>query len=91
VGSSNRFRKDPDAIVDFGVPWAAWLVSDTITASAWLVPTGITSVLQTNTTTSATIWLSGGTVGTEYALRNRITTVGGRTQDQTIYVTIEER
>jgi hypothetical protein len=95
VGSNNRFTKDPDAVVDFGIPWAEWLGTDTISAApnscTWLVPTGITSVLQTNTTTAAWIWLSGGTVGTEYALCNRIVTAGGRTQDQTIYVIIEER
>lgn len=91
MGSSNRFNKDPDAVLDFGIPWADWLAGDTILTSTWLVPTEITSTLATNTTTQTTIWLSGGTVGTEYALRNRITTAGGRTQDQTIYITIEER
>ena len=91
MGSSNRFNKDPDAIVDYGIPWTEWLAGDTIVTSTWLVPTGITSVLQTNTTTHAWIWLSGGTAGSEYAIRNRIVTAGGRTQDQTIYITIEER
>ena len=91
MGSTNRFVKDPNAILDYSIPWTAWLASDTIASSTWTVPTGITNTLATNSTTTATIWLSGGTVGTEYALVNRIVTAGGRTQDQTIYITIEER
>ena len=91
MGSTNRFVKDPDAIVDYGIPWTAWLVADTIATSTWVVPTGITKASDTFTTTQTTIWLSGGTVGAEYTLVNRITTAAGRTQDQTIYIRIEER
>lgn len=91
MGSSNRFWKDPNAILDYSIPWLDWLVADTISTSTWVVPTGITKVTDTMTTTTTVIWLSGGTVGTEYAIVNRIVTAGGRTQDQTIYVIIEER
>jgi len=91
VGSTNRFVKDPNAILDYSIPWTTWLSADTIATSSWTVPTGITATLTTNSTTTTTIWLSGGTVRTEYALVNRITTAGGRTQDQTIYITIQER
>ena len=76
MGSSNRFWKDPNAILDYSIPWATWLGTDTIVTSTWIVPTGITKVTDTKTTTTTTIWLSGGTVGAEYALVNRITTVG---------------
>jgi hypothetical protein len=95
VGSSKRFVKDPNAVLDFSIDWAAWLGSDTIDTDpadcAWTVPAGITSTLQTNTTTAATIWLSGGTLGAEYDLVNRIVTAGGRTEDCTITIVMESK
>ena len=90
MGSTNRFFKDPDAIVDYGIAWAAWLVLDTIATSTWTVPTGITKVSDTFTTTQPTIWLSGGTIGVEYILDDKIVTAGGRTKVFRIYVRIEE-
>jgi hypothetical protein len=45
----------------------------------------------TNTDTSATIWVSGGTPGHEYPMVNRITTNGGRQEDETlIFVIVQE-
>lgn len=76
--------KDPDEVKDYGVNWAARLdEGDTIATSDWIVPDGIIEDSATNTTTTTTIWLSGGTLGTTYSLVNRITTAGGRTLDQT--------
>jgi hypothetical protein len=88
---SNPFIKDPNAVLDYPVDWSIFLGTDTILVSTWIVQTGITSVAETNSATSATIWLSGGTVGTKYALTNRIVTAGGRTEDRTIYVRIQEK
>lgn len=76
--------KDPDEVKDYSVDWEARLdEGDTILTSTWIVPDGITKDSDSNTTTTATIWLSGGTLGTTYSLVNRITTAGGRTLDQT--------
>lgn len=88
---SDPYIKDPDAVLDYTVNWASFLGIDTISSDSWIVQTGITSVLQTNTTTASTIWLSGGTLGTRYALTNRIVTAGGRTEDRTIYVKVKEQ
>jgi hypothetical protein len=88
---SNPYIKDPNATLDYVVNWATYLGVDTISSDSWIVPSGITSVTETNTTTTSTIWLSGGTVGTKYALTNRIVTLGGRTDDRTIYVKVKER
>ena len=92
------FIKDPDAVKDYGVTWATWLatVSDTIATSAWSIITTATVPplvidSEVNSTTVATVWLSGGLAGTRYALRNRVTTAGGRTDDQTVYVEVRER
>ena len=88
---SRQFQKDPDAILDYTVDWSRWLGTDTILTSQWTVPTGLTEVSATNTPTSATVWLSGGTAGQSYPVTNRITTAGGRTEDRTITIRVEER
>lgn len=76
--------KDPDEVKDYGVNWAELLGTDTISTSTWTVPTGITKDSQSNTTTTTTIWLSGGTAAETYSFDNLITTAGGRTYDRTI-------
>ena len=91
MGSNTRFAKDPQAVLDYQIDWSAWLGVDTIASSTWTVPTGITKTLDTKTTTATTIWLSSGTAGLVYSVVNTIVTAGGRTQDQTIYISIEER
>ena len=86
------FLKDPDATLDYTVDWSDWLdPNDTISASAWSVPSGLTQVSASYTTTSATIWLSGGTAGSRYAVVNRISTAAGRTEDRSFVVVCQER
>lgn len=80
------FQKDPDAVLDYLVDWTKWLGTDSIDTSDWILPAGITEDSSTNTTTTATIWLSGGTPGVSYSIVNRITTAAGRTDDRTIVV-----
>lgn len=89
------FIKDPNAVMDFGVDWSNWLGVDTLSTSAWSITTTATSPAlvidsDVSNTTVATVWLSGGKVGTKYALLNRVTTAGGRTNDRTIYVQVKE-
>ena len=87
----SSFLKDPSAILDYQNDWSDWLGTDTIATSTWTVPTGLTKVSDTNTTTTATIWLSGGTAGMSYTAVNRITTAGGRTEDRSLSFTVVER
>jgi len=89
--TTNRFRKDPADVLDYSVNWTAWLGTDTITASTWDVPTGITKVSDTHTTTAATIWVSGGDVGATYLLTNQVVTQGGRTAERSITLAVEDR
>lgn len=89
---NNVFTKDPDAVLDYTVNWASWLESgDTISDSDWTVESGITEDSATKTTTTATIWLSGGTAGTQYTITNHITTAAGREDDRSIFVMVEAR
>ena len=85
------FYKDPDAVLDYTIDWETWLDSDTISTSTWTVPSGITKNTDTNTTTTTTIWLSGGTAGISYDLLDRIVTAAGRTEDRTIAIIVREK
>ncbi len=80
--------KDPDSTKDYTINWAAWLGQDTIVSAVWTVPAGITKASESHTTTTATIWLSGGTIDQVYTLQCRITTVGGRTEDESFSIKV---
>ena len=80
------FRKDPNAEKPYGFDWydtsdadkPPYLESgETITASTWTVPSGITKVSDSFTDTTTTIRLSGGTEGESYIITNTIETSGG--------------
>lgn len=89
--STTVFSRDPDSVLDYLIDWTAWLDTDTIATSTWIVPDGITKASDSHTATTTTIWLSGGTAGTGYPITNRITTAGGRTDDRTIRVRVVEQ
>lgn len=84
--------KDPDAILDYTWDWATWLGDDTIATSSVVViaPGGLVVDSSASSDTAVTAWFSGGTLGQSYSVRNRITTTAGRTNDATIYLSIEE-
>lgn len=82
-----KFKHDPDSTVDYKVDWSDELTAegaDTIDTATAIVPTGITLDSESNTTTAHTFWISGGTAGSNYTVTSRITTAGGRTEDQSI-------
>ena len=88
------FTKDPEAVLDYTIDWTDWLIdSDTIIASTWTVPVGITknSDAISENESLTTIWLSNGIVGTNYSLVNHITTSEGRQDDRTIIIRIREK
>ena len=86
----NRFEKDPEAVLDYQIDWEDWLNGDTISTSVWTVPDGITIDSSSKTTSTATVWLSSGTAGITYAVENKVTTVGSRTDERTIYIEVRE-
>lgn len=86
------FDKDSDATLDYKIDWADYLGADTITSSQWILPSAdITEVVSVNTTTAATIWLSGGVINRRYTVTNRITTSGGRTDDRSITIHVVKK
>jgi hypothetical protein len=89
---TNTFTKDPDAVLDYQWDWSEWLATGETIASVVITPdTGITLDSQSNTTTTVTAWLSGGTVDEGYRVVCEITTNAGRTDDRSIYLICRER
>lgn len=83
--------KDPNARLDWQIDWSSALVTgDSISSSAWTVPSGLTKYAESNTSTATTVWLDGGTAGQVYAVVNRVTTANGAIDDRTLQVVIEE-
>lgn len=92
MATIQSFRKDPASILDYGVDWSDWLASgETISASTWTIPTGITKDSDSKGDESTVIWLSGGTAGATYTLENKITTSDNRTVERSIQIIVEQR
>jgi hypothetical protein len=92
--ASNVFAKDPDAVLDYKFDWSDWLASgETISTATITEESGITvdSDSLTDTNTSVTVWLSGGTAGTMYDVACLITTSASRTDERTIKIRCLER
>ena len=87
------FTKDPDAVLDYSVDWLLWLAGDQISSSEWILELGATiqKITDTFTNSRTVVWLGGGDRGITYLVTNRIVTVGGRTDDRTISVKVEDR
>jgi hypothetical protein len=87
------FTKDPDAVLDYSVDWFLWLAGDQISSSEWILEAGATiqKITDTFTNSRTVVWLGGGDKGITYLVTNRIVTVGGRTDDRTISVKVEDR
>lgn len=90
--SPNYFIKDPQSTLDYTVDWTSWMAAgDAISSVVWTVPSGITQASVSATDTTATIWLSGGTVGQSYNVQCKITTSGGRTDERTITIIVRQK
>lgn len=98
------YKKDPDAVLDYKFDYKPmtngtggrtdWLgASETITSHTITADPGITVGVNTITdsSTSVTVWLSGGSAGSSYDVTCQISTSDGRTDDRTITIAVEER
>ena len=91
---TRSFVKDPSDVLDYVIDWSAQMTedgADTIALSTWTVPTGITQDSESETTTTATIWLSSGVDGTDYDCANKIVTAAARTYERTITIQVRNR
>jgi hypothetical protein len=90
----NTFTKDPQAVLDYKFDWSQWLQSgEVITSHSVAASTGISvdSSSVTDSDTSVTAWLSGGTDVIQYIVTCTITTNAARTDARSILVSIDER
>ena len=55
-------NKDPDATEDIALDWATRIGSDTISSSAWTVPSGITKDSDSKTDTTNRVTLSSSEI-----------------------------
>ena len=83
--------KSPNEVLDYVHDLTNELGVDTISTSAWVLDSGITKDSDSNTTTAATAWISGGTLGVTYKLTSTIVTASGRTHVKNFYLRIQEQ
>jgi hypothetical protein len=96
AGFTFTHTKDPNAFYDVTIDWTDVLPEgDTIASSVWAIDDAPDAVLTLSADsfddTSATVWLTAGTVDQSYRVRNRITTTAGRIFDRTIRVSIKDQ
>ena len=87
--------KDPDSVLDYPIDISAWLddISDTYVSHEVLVDGGLiyNESISVYNNGVITVWLSGGTAGETATFTLRITTLGGRIDDNTLYLKIQDK
>lgn len=97
---------DPQAVLDYEWRWRAegWLAEDddiisasftVATADGADIPDTDTTPVEvdsfSNTTDNVTAWISGGTAGTNYLVVCHIVTSGGREDDRSLLLKVQQR
>lgn len=86
-----EFEHAPNAKLDYGFDWTAWLASDeTISISTWTTDTLTNSSPQIAGKITS-VFVEGGVVGTSYKIVNTITTSVGRVDSRTIKLSCKNR
>ena len=89
-GAGYVINKTAGSFLDFSLDWSATLdVGETITAAVWNTETGLTASLPTIDGTVTTLWLSGGTLPTQYAVSCIVTTSANRQDERGFFVQIK--
>lgn len=92
----DRDGTNSGAATDKGELQGATIATSSTTVASGLTKdseaTGATTIrgVSYGADTVATVWLSGGTAGTDYTVTNRITTSDGRTLDKSITIVCSE-
>ena len=93
VGDRNVIDKDPLASLDYTFRWVDWLalVGDAISSFVITTSPGLTMVSSTLGSGFVVVTVSGGYLGQMSFVTCKITTVGGRVDERTIYFNITPR
>ncbi|MBO9524692.1 MAG: hypothetical protein J7517_00990 [Sphingobium yanoikuyae] len=87
--------KDPQARIDHGIDWSAYLAGQVIVASAWSVAPveagGMTVEANAFEAQRSSVRLGGGIAGHVYRLTNRVTLSDGQVDERSIGFRVEER
>ena len=85
------YVKDPNAKLDYTLDWSTYLGgSDTISSAMWTVSSGLTKVSESNTTTTTSVRISGGTAGNEETATCHIVLASGQEDERTIAISVQE-
>lgn len=87
--------KDPEEVLDYPSSWSK-LLGDTdeladVVYSLPDTPTGLTIASSSYEATVSTVWLSGGTLGSQYLVDILATTAQGRTFNRTVAIRIRAK
>lgn len=84
--------KGPDDVEDYTLDWANRLVEDDFIIGAEFYINSDVHIISVNFTDRlATVWITGGVVGTTYDVTCRITTDSGRVHERTFRLVIANK
>lgn len=87
-----RFKKDPNAVIDYTIDWSRWLAGDTLSGAVWTsTSSDLTINFSTTDQTRSQVWVSGGIDKARYYLTCHVTTAAGRQDDRSIAIDMVER
>ena len=77
------FDKQPGDVLDYTFLLAKWMITDdaVVSSTATSTPSGLTYTVTNGTTTSPSVWVSGGANGSQYKITLTVVTTGGRTKE----------
>lgn len=92
-GAGPYLVRDPRSRISVRVDWSEWLTLEgtAIASSSWESDAGVTLDTPASTTTAATVYVSGGTDGETYTIRNTITCANGVIDSRSIRVMVRDR
>lgn len=91
---ANETVHDPDAVLDYSLDWSQLLGDgETLASAVWTLPAGLTEAPQgqSHDDTTATVWVSGGTVNENYRIVCHVVTSEGREDDDSILLRCREK
>jgi hypothetical protein len=84
--------KDPNDSAVYRIDWTDRLAGDSISTSTWTLLQGSVALgSSSNTTTTATVLITGGTIGETATIVNRVTVSSGEQWEQTVKLPVRKR